>query len=157
MVLKRFFLAMARMLVEQEEVWTLPGYEGAAIWAPPGDWHISIRDALPLARLLAYPSILWRLPLVGYGLGRVELHHPRKPHFYLADLGTDPDHRGKGVASALLAPTLQFCDREGAGAYLECSNPRNVAFYTRHGFRVSDELRLPRGPVVFPMWREPLG
>jgi hypothetical protein len=40
-------------------------------------------------------------------------------------------------------------------AYLETGTERNVAFYTRHGFKVIEELHLPKGPPVWLMWRDP--
>jgi hypothetical protein len=55
----------------------------------------------------------------------------------------------------MMAPVLEQCDRDGLGAYLESSAERNIDFYARHGFRVTDERRLPRGPRLWPMWREP--
>ncbi len=54
-----------------------------------------------------------------------------------------------------MEPMLQRCDDEGVGAYLESSKERNVAFYGRHGFRVTRELRFPRGPRLWLMWRDP--
>jgi hypothetical protein len=55
----------------------------------------------------------------------------------------------------MLRPVLEQCDSDGVAAYLESSKERNIDFYARHGFRVTRELRLPRGPRVWPMWREP--
>ncbi len=82
-------------------------------------------------------------------------HRPTTPHYYLALLGTRPEHQGRGLGSALLAPVLTRCDGEGAPAYTESSNPRNIRLYERHGFEVIDELTLPDGPPLWPMWREP--
>jgi ribosomal protein S18 acetylase RimI-like enzyme len=74
---------------------------------------------------------------------------------YLSVLGTDPAAQGRGIGSALLAPVLRQCDEDGVPAYLESSKERNVAFYARHGFRVREELALPRGPQMWLMWRDP--
>jgi hypothetical protein len=51
---------------------------------------------------------------------------------------------------------LERCDRDGVPAYLESSKERNVVLYERHGFRVVEQLRLPKdGPPIWRMWREP--
>ena len=55
----------------------------------------------------------------------------------------------------MMAPMLEGCDRDGVGAYLESSREENIDFYARHGFRVTGERRLPRGPRLWPMWRDP--
>lgn len=50
------------------------------------------------------------------------------------------------------------CNEEGLPAYLESSNPRNIAFYARHGFEVREEVECGKGaPVCTTMWREPRG
>ncbi len=41
-----------------------------------------------------------------------------------------------------------MCDRDGVPAYLESSKERNVDFYSRFGFRVKQEVRIPGGPDV---------
>ena len=70
-------------------------------------------------------------------------------------LGTDPAAQGRGLGSAVLRPVLEQCDRDGVGAFLESSKERNIDFYARHGFRVTSEIRLPRGPLMWQMWRDP--
>ena len=70
-------------------------------------------------------------------------------------LGTEPASQGQGLGSAVLGPVLEQCDADGVGAYLESSKERNIDFYARHGFRVTDELRLLRGPRMWGMWRDP--
>lgn len=86
---------------------------------------------------------------------RMTQHRPATPHHYLALLATRPDCQGQGLGSALLGPVLARSDREGVPAYTESSNPRNIRLYERHGFGVVDELTLPDGPPLWPMWREP--
>jgi hypothetical protein len=55
----------------------------------------------------------------------------------------------------VLQPVLEQCDADGIAAYLESSKERNIDFYARHGFRVTGELHLPRGPTMWLMWRDP--
>ncbi len=146
----RIFDIRLRQLIGQEQIYTTDDLAGAAIWALPDRWEVGLRDSLALARLL----LTRRLPLLFSGFQRLETEHPHKPpHFYLAVLGTDPAEQGRGVGSALLQPVLELCDREGLPAYLESSKESNVDFYSRHGFRVTSEIRLPKGPPMWPMWR----
>ena len=70
-------------------------------------------------------------------------------------LGTEPERQGNGIGSALMQPVLDDCDEHGIGAYLESSKERNIAFYGRHGFKVTEEILLPKGPPVWGMWRDP--
>ena len=88
----------------------------------------------------------------------IESNHPRKPHYYLPFVGVEPELQGKGVGTALLAPVLNRCDREGTPAYLEATTTRNRACYLRQGFAVTEEFRFPKGgPPSWRMWREPRG
>lgn len=152
---RRFFGARLRQLLPREEVWTTDARDGAALWAPAGAWHASLRETLELLPATIAGRSLHRLPLILPGLARVEARHPEEPHAYLSVLGTDPAAQGRGVGSALLAPVLRTCDEDGVAAYLESSKERNLAYYARHGFRVLEELDLPRGPRVWLMWRDP--
>ena len=45
-------------------------------------------------------------------------------------------------------------DGTGEAAYLESTNPANVGFYERFGFRVMDEIDVPGSSPVTTMWRE---
>jgi len=127
---------------------------GGALWDPPGHWK------LPFAKILqGSPKMIAafgvHVPRALRVLSTIERQHPRAPHWYLAVLGTDPIHQGKGIGSATLAPILDRCDRDGTGAYLESSKQSNLAFYRRHRFEVTGEITLPGGPTVWPMWRDP--
>lgn len=154
--MQRYFAAELRtVFLGLDEVWTTPERVGAALWAPPQRWR---RSAMQVARgaPTAIRTIGTRLAATVRVLSVIERAHPPGPHYYLAGLGTDPAHQRTGVASALLAPVLDRCDREGLGAYLESSKEQNLAFYNRHGFEVTRELSLPNAaPPVWLMWREP--
>ncbi len=62
---------------------------------------------------------------------------------------------GRGFGSSLMAPVLERCDRDGVPAYLEATSERNKQLYLRHSFEVTDEVPLPDGPTMWPMWRSP--
>ena len=67
--------------------------------------------------------------------------------------GRAPDILGQPVP---VRPVLERCDREGIGAYLESSNPRNIPFYHRLGFEVVNENWTPDNVAVMTgMWRAP--
>jgi ribosomal protein S18 acetylase RimI-like enzyme len=156
-VLERFYAIRTRQLLAHEEVWISAERNSAALWAPPKRWKLTAMEDAQLSRTLLHPRLLARAPLVVVGLLGIERKHPvAPPHWYLAFLGTDPSAQGQGLGSAVLRPVLERCDQDGVAAYLESSKERNIDFYARHGFRVTGEPRLPRGPRFWPMWREPL-
>jgi GNAT superfamily N-acetyltransferase len=150
---ERFFHAYLRRLLPQEEVYTTPDRAGAALWALPDRWRTSVRELIRQAPLM--PMFGRRLPTVLYGLHVIESHHPREPHHYLAVLGTDPERQGEGIGSRLMGPVLEDCDANEVPAFLESSKESNIAFYSRHGFKLTGEVQLPRGPKLWPMWRDP--
>ena len=151
-----FALFLRRIWLPHDECYAPDGLFGAALWLPPGKWHLG-----PLAQLRLVPSMI---AVMGRSLTRgfqavqtIEKRHPAEPrHYYLPTLGVEPEFQGRGFGSALLQPILSRCDADGVPAYLESSKRRNVVLYERHGFRVVEELRLPKGgPPVWRMWREP--
>ena len=148
--LRFFFSGRLRTLIDEELCFCPEDRSGASLWAPPDRWQVPPREQLRLVRLFNR-----RAPLVVVGYGRLDRLHPREPHYYLPTLGVSPEAQGRGHGSALLGPMLERCDREGVGAYLESSKERNVAFYGRHGFRVTREMTFPRGPRMWLMWRDP--
>ncbi len=155
-VLRRFYRIVLRQALRHDEVWTDANAAGAAIWMPPGHTHYGPLAGLELLGALGFPRLLARVPVVAAGAIKTDLAHPSKPpHWFLAALGVDPDHQGKGLGSRLMTPVLEQCDADNIGAYLESSKEENISFYARHGFRVTRELKLPAGPVIYPMWRDP--
>jgi ribosomal protein S18 acetylase RimI-like enzyme len=55
----------------------------------------------------------------------------------------------------LLTTRLNACAEQGVAACLETSNERNIRYYERFGFTVTDEITVRNGPTVWPMWRAP--
>lgn len=154
---RRFFAWQLRRLIPQQQVHVAGEALGAAIWALPHRWRESAGEALSLVwRIL--PAVALRLPSVLPAIAKIEQAHPQGAHLYLSVLGTEPSAQGQGLGSAAISQGLEFADTEGLPAYLESSKERNIDFYARFGFKVIEELRLPKGgPSLWPMWREPGG
>jgi GNAT superfamily N-acetyltransferase len=147
----RFWVGAA---IPQGGVRVAAALEAAAVWIPPGGQECFPEDEAhvePLTRALAGD----RADAVLETLERFEVNHPRdEPHHYLSLLGTASTHRGRGLGMMLLEENLQRIDDEHAAAYLESSNPANLARYERVGFAPRGEFILPDGDVtVTTMWR----
>ena len=150
----RLFEILSGMPMGQQ-AWTTTGVLGGAVWFEPGAWPISAVEAARRApQMLALLGR--RAPLVLTGLAVTERSHPRgRDHWYLANVGTHPAHRGKGIATALLNVVLDVADREGMPAYLEATAEGLVEFFARWNFSVSGQVKIPFGPKLHQMWREP--
>jgi GNAT superfamily N-acetyltransferase len=149
-----FFRSLLRVSIPFGEVYTTGDAQCAAIWNPPGTfpmgWYTDTRLGLTTTRLVGL-----RITVCAQGLMYFASHHPKERHWYLQMLGTEPASQSRGLGSAILGPVLDRCDREGERVYLESSKERNIPFYARHGFEVTQEIQVPRGPVVWAMWRDP--
>jgi ribosomal protein S18 acetylase RimI-like enzyme len=157
-VLEDLFAKRLRDIHPRGEIWTDDGLRSAAVWSAPDQWHTTVRQDISYAVSLLHPRLVLRMPMVIWGmLGAQRVHPTEPPHWYLAILGTDPSAQGRGLGSALMAPILEECDRDGVGAFLESSKEQNLDFYARHGFRVTGTRDLPRGPRLWQMWRDPPG
>lgn len=134
--------------------WMAERAETIAVWIPPGIPELS--DAAEASILPLLDEMLGdRSRIVLDGLLRFETAHPHdEPHYYLSFVATQTPHRGQGIGEQLLAQNLAAIDAEHMPAYLESSNPKNLARYERLGFRPHTEFTLPdNGPTVTTMWR----
>ena len=76
--------------------------------------------------------------------------------WYLFNLSIKKDAQGKGLASKLMRPMLQFCDDEKMVAYLETNKASNVGLYQHYGFDLMKEEQIPKTPVThYAMVRHP--
>ncbi|MCA1712293.1 MAG: GNAT family N-acetyltransferase [Actinobacteria bacterium] len=153
--LTRVFGAFVDAADRTPDAQVLATEQAASIWRPPGAWKAGgfdvLRSGPRLVRAFG-PGLVRSLRL----LSAVERAHPAEPHWYLEAVGVVPEARGRGLGGPMLTPVLERCDTAGLPAYLESSNPRNIAFYERHGFQIRPLFDLPAGcPVITPMWRDP--
>jgi ribosomal protein S18 acetylase RimI-like enzyme len=153
-MLPAFFAVFVEAFLRRGEVYTGEAGAGAALWSGPGVDPVGA-DAAYGARLA---------DVAGEDAGRLfevverlEAHAPVEPHHHLQFLGVAPERQGVGLGGALMAPMLERCDRDRAAAYLEATSDRNRALYERYGFRAHGSIRLPDGPALHRMWRDPAG
>ena len=125
------------------------GFEGAALWLPPGIAPDEERMAEFLQKTVATDIV----EEVFSVFEKMDEYHPDEDVWYLPLIAVDPAHQGKGIGSALMKAALQRCDEAGLPAYLESSNPRNVSLYERHGFEAIGQIQTGSSPIVTPMYR----
>jgi len=124
---------------------------GAALWLPPNVHPAEEAVGEVLERTVA-ATIRGDLFAV---FEQMANYPPREPHWYLALIGVDPAHQGKGYGTALMTYGLQQCDRDHWPAYLESTNPRNVSLYRRLGFEALGTIQVGASPPLVPMLRQP--
>lgn len=131
-----------------------PDVLGVALWEAPG-------VATSVVRLAAGIGSFWRAGSGPAGIvrqltakQRLHRHRPRRPHWYLQEIGVAAHARGSGVGGALLHARLACVDAADAAAYLESSTEQNRRLYRRHGFVDVAPVRGVEG-VPMAMWRPP--
>ena len=155
--LSRFFLWVTReRAIPFGETWMTKDGCAAITWIPPyrEGRPENFREELRLLSVIYSLTGLTRLSRGSVMARALERSHPPEPYFYLAFFGVAPRFQGSGLGSALLERTLARVDQVGMPAFLENSNPRNIALYERFGFRVTEELCVRKdAPPLFAMAR----
>jgi len=124
---------------------------GAALWLPPGVGP----DGEAVEKVFRDTAKREHLDDLLATFEKMAQSHPGEEHWYLAQIGVDPNAQGRGVGAALMAHAVARCDQERALAYLEASKQDNVAFYQRYGFEVTGRIQVGAAPAVVPMVRRP--
>lgn len=136
---------------EQRSVYYTDNYSGAAFWLSPQ----SEPDTDAVAMYIQQTTSEQQQTEIFAMFEQIDNYHPHEPHWYLAILGIEPTQQNQGYGSALIEHKLEECDRQGIIAYLESSNPKNIPFYQRHGFKIIGEIQAGSSPTIFPMLRYP--
>ncbi len=130
-------------------VWVTDDVASVAIWTPPIRPPHDPGSAGLIADVQAAQESLIDVERMTASHLQTQPYHPHEPCWYLGTVGTRPGRRGAGLASALLRPVLDECDRTSTLACLETSNDDNVRLYQRLGFaevvrlHTADDTRLP--------------
>jgi GNAT superfamily N-acetyltransferase len=150
--LPKVFDVLAAQDLRVGKVFMTTGGEAITMWRTPdhlldGLWF-DIRMGIPFLR--AFGGGLARALRTA---GLIKKHFPNEPCWYLHFAGCDPDHQGKGMGGAAIRAGLAAADAEGAKAYLETADEKNLAIYRSVGFDVIKTWSVPDGPQFWGMMR----
>ena len=139
-MLPEFYARMLRFGILAGEVYTTaPAMEAVALWLPPGvQWtreRVQAAGLHELSSVIGADAIARFRDVVGHEAQARE-RDMTEPYWYLLLLGVEPALQGRGLGGELIAPMIQRAHREGVPCYVETEQPRNVAFYRRHGFEL---------------------
>jgi len=139
-MLPEFYIRMLRFGILAGEVYTTAGaMEAVALWLPPDvQWtreRVQAAGLHELSSVIGADAIARFREVVGHEAQARE-RDMTEPYWYLLLLGVEPALQGRGLGGELIAPMIQRAHREGVPCYVETENPRNVAFYRRHGFEL---------------------
>ena len=135
---------------------------GFAVWLPIGftgskTIPFLVNGGLSLI-LHSGPGIIGRLLTYENYAMNLKKEFTDNYDWYLYNLSIKKDAQGKGIASKLLRPMLQFCDDEKMVAYLETNKDSNVSLYRHYNFELMKEEIIPKSPVThYAMVRQPQG
>ncbi len=151
--LERYYrLFVTGIGLEHGVVWTSADHNAVAVWTTPGTPREVFAPYAEEFREIAGDRAL---PMEAVGQAMAILR-PTEPVWILGMIGVDPDHQGRGLGRAVIAPGLARADEEHAPAFLETQTATNVAFYESLGFTVLGEAELPNGgPTNWAMYRKP--
>ena len=140
------------------EVYGTDHYAGQAVWISPNK-QVGFMSAAR-AGFFALPiqfglDGLSRFMILGKYVEALRKDSAPERHWYLMALGVSPSAQRQGIGSSLLQPILAKADKEETPCYLETFSERNLMFYSRHGFEVTNQSRVNGGPVFWGMARYP--
>lgn len=133
---------------------------GFAVWLPPGftgnkSLPFIINGGLKLILHSGFGLIGRLLTYENYAMN-LKKQFTNHYDWYLFNLSVKKDAQGKGIASKLMRPMLQFCDDERMLAYLETNKESNVGLYQHFGFDLMKEEFIPKTSVMhYAMVRPP--
>lgn len=131
-------------------VWTVPDLSAAAAFVPSPPPAL----APPALELIAAAHADRFDTLVG---AEELLAGRRPPHDWtLATVGVLPRVRGRGLGLAVVRAGLEAIDRRQGTCLVETSDPGNLPFYRRLGFRARETV-MTAGPPVYILTRPASG
>ena len=137
-----------------------PEMNGFAIWLPFGfegskTIPFLMNGALKLIAHSGF-NILGRMITYENFAMKLKKKYTDNVDWYLYNLSIKKDAQGKGIASKLMKPMLEFCDQEAMQCYLETNKESNVSLYEHYGFELKETALVPKSDVThYSMVRDP--
>src|SRR5262249_15822698 len=137
-------------------VWTTQRVDGVSAWFSPGYVHtdeISAQSGFNrLPELIGAQASAKYTRIIDH-LETIRCWAMPEPHWYGVVIGVDPWRQGKGIGGSLLRPVLTLADRNSVPCYLETCQPKNLGFYSTHGFQVVAEGTEPESGLRYWSFR----
>ncbi|MHA1201487.1 MAG: GNAT family N-acetyltransferase [Candidatus Heimdallarchaeaceae archaeon] len=126
---------------------TSSNLEGLAVWVysenvEMTNWRNTRAGGINLFRNVGKDAVI-RMSRIGNFTFALHKKHATFPHLYLAPVGINSKHQGKGFASKLLRPMFKRLDQEKLHCYLETQDRTNVDIYLHYGFEVLNKTTVP--------------
>jgi len=78
-------------------------------------------------------------------------HMKNTSYIYVTIIGVKQEYQKLGFGGKILRVIFEEADKTHTPIYLETGTPQNVKMYEKYGFKVLDEIILPR--LDLPMWQ----
>ena len=122
-------------------------FEGVAIWIPSyhadfSNWKSIKSGGIKMISKLGF-KIINQIGIINKHLVELRENLVKEPHWFLSPIGVKPEFQGKGFASKLIRPFLNFLDTQQISCFLDTMSQENLAIYERYGFEVVGEIKIP--------------
>ena len=147
---------IAELVFERGHTYLAEPAEVAVAWIPPDVALVGPAEGERGRSIIAEHAGEERADAAFATIMAARGHALDEPHWTLQYLGVLRSRQGTGLGASAVAPILAVCDVEHLPCGLVSTNPRNVSFYERLGFRVIAEAATPDGSATLrPMHRAP--
>jgi ribosomal protein S18 acetylase RimI-like enzyme len=151
-IFPRYFRIFVQHALAAGIVHTTPDRTAAALWLPVGPGGPVPPERY--AERLAATTGPWAHRFRAFDAALDARHPTGMPHHHLAMLAVHHGQQGHGIGTALLRAHHHTLDQQNLAGYLEASDLRTRQLYLREGYADhGDPIRLPNGPLMYPMLR----
>lgn len=137
-----------------------PDLNGFAVWLPYGfkgtkSMPFILYGGLKLIFLKGFKIIKKLISYENFAMA-LKKKYTHYNDWYLYNLTVKQESQGKGIATKILNPMLELCDKEQMLSFLETNKESNVSLYEHYGYELKEESIVPNSNVKhFAMIRKP--